>query len=124
SPLPRALLGAERPLRAFIGHVEPTFDWTMVFPPNRKRLTDSLRGAIYTHLCSGRPAGLALAPVYSAIGALLLGHSRAVDTHDDNPPGPVRAEALDMALYSKVTAYDRASTVLLGDPTVCIPLPN
>src|SRR5207302_1988162 len=25
APLPRALLGAKKPLRAFIGHVEPTF---------------------------------------------------------------------------------------------------
>ena len=124
SPLPRALLGAARPLRAFIGHVEPTFDWTMVFPPNRKRLTDSLRTAVYTQLCSGSPAGLALGSVYSAVGALLLGHSKALDAHNDNPPGPARAEALDMALYSKVTAYDRAGTVLLGDPTVRIPVPT
>jgi hypothetical protein len=124
SPLPRALLGAQRPLRAFIGHVEPTFDWTMVFPPNRKRLTDSLRNAVYTKLCSGSPAGLALSSVYAAIGALLLGHSRSVDAHNDNPPGPARTDALDMALYNKVTAYDRASTVLLGDPTVRIPVPN
>ena len=29
TPLPRALLGATRPLRAFVGHVEPTFDWTL-----------------------------------------------------------------------------------------------
>jgi hypothetical protein len=28
-----------------------------------------------------------------------------------------------MALYSKVTAQDRAATVILGDPTVAIPLP-
>jgi hypothetical protein len=32
SPLPRALLGAEKPLRAFVGHVEPTFDWTLRDP--------------------------------------------------------------------------------------------
>ncbi|MFI5298329.1 MAG: hypothetical protein ACHREM_09545 [Polyangiales bacterium] len=29
APLPRALLGAPKPLRAFVGHVEPTFDWTL-----------------------------------------------------------------------------------------------
>jgi hypothetical protein len=32
APLPLALLGAKRPLRAFIGHVEPTFDWTLQNP--------------------------------------------------------------------------------------------
>ena len=31
-PLPRKLLGAEKPLRAFLGHVEPTFDWTLRDP--------------------------------------------------------------------------------------------
>jgi hypothetical protein len=29
-----------------------------------------------------------------------------------------------MALYSKVTAYDRLSTVILGEPTVAISLPR
>jgi hypothetical protein len=30
----------------------------------------------------------------------------------------------DLALYNKVSAYDRVSTVLLGDPTVSIPVPT
>jgi hypothetical protein len=123
APLPRALLGAARPLRAFIGQVEPTFDWTMMFPPTRQRLTSSLRTAMYTELCAGRPVGYALNEVYRPIGALLLKHGIAVRNYSDNPPGPVSQQSLDMALYHKVTAYDRASTVLLGDPTVTIPLP-
>jgi hypothetical protein len=32
APLPKALLGAAKPMRAFIGHVEPTFDWTIRDP--------------------------------------------------------------------------------------------
>ncbi len=124
APLPRALLGAERPLRAFVGHVEPTFDWTMVFPPTRQRLTASLRTAVYTELCSGRPAGLAFSSVYRPVGSLLLGHLQALQAYNNNPPGPATLRAVDMALYSKVTAYDRASTVLLGDPTVRIPVPE
>jgi hypothetical protein len=122
SPLPRALLGAAKPLRAFIGHVEPTFDRTMLFPPTRQRLTESLRSMVYQGICGGRPAGLALGGVYRPIGSLLLSHSTAVDAYDASPPGPAARHAVDMALYNKVTAYDRANTVLLGDPTVAIPL--
>ncbi|WP_114907546.1 hypothetical protein [Ornithinimicrobium murale] len=118
APTPRALLGAPRPLRAFIGQVEPTFNWTMSFPPNRQDLTASLRAALYEGICGGRPVGMALAPYYDAIGALLVGHGRALEDFNDGTDG-----ALDLATYSKATALDRASTVLLGDPTVAIPLP-
>ncbi|MGH7305916.1 MAG: hypothetical protein ACRELZ_21735, partial [Candidatus Rokuibacteriota bacterium] len=34
APLPRRLLGGEKPARAFVGHVEPTFDWTLRDPVN------------------------------------------------------------------------------------------
>lgn len=123
APLPQALLGASRPLRAFIGHVEPTFDWTIRFPPNRQRLTSSLRVALYDRLCSGLPIGLALNGHYDPVGSLLFGHTRAVEAFDSARPGQASVSAIDMALYSKVTAYDRLSTVILGDPTVAIPLP-
>jgi hypothetical protein len=123
APLPRALLGAARPLRAFIGHVEPTFEWTMVFPPTRQRLTSSLRDALYTEICAGKPVGYALKGVYQPIGALLMLIKDAITQFNDSPPGTAARKALDMALYHKVTAYDRASTVLLGDPTAAIPPP-
>lgn len=128
APLPRALLGADKPLRAFVGHVEPTFDWTMRFPPNRQRITASLQVALYDKLCAGLPVGLALSPHYLPVGALLYGHTRAVAAYNQAPFGPAgrpaSAGALDMAVYSKVTAYDRLSTVILGDPTVRIPPPR
>ena len=128
APLPRALLGAAKPLRAFIGHVEPTFDWTMRFPPNRQRITSSLQVALYDRLCSGLPVGLALGPHYVPVGSLLLGHTDAVAAFNRAPFGAAgraaSAGAIDMAVYSKVTAYDRLSTVILGDPTVCLPLPT
>jgi hypothetical protein len=128
APLPRALLGAAKPLRAFVGHVEPTFDWTMRFPPNRQRLTSSLQVALYDRLCSGLPVGLALARHYNPVGPLLFGHTQAVQMFNRAPFGPAgraaSSGALDMAVYSKVTAYDRLSTVILGDPTVAIPVPG
>lgn len=118
APTPRALLGAAKPLRAFIGQVEPTFNWTMEFPATRQDLTASLRRSVYEGICGGRPVGMALESYYAPIGALLVNHGRQMKDFDARASG-----ALDLATYSKATAYDRASTVLLGDPTVAIPLP-
>lgn len=95
----------------------------MVFPPTRQRLTGSLRTTMYTEICAGRPVGYALDGVYQPIGGLLMKLATAVQRYSDSPPGPVGRQSFDMALYHKVTAYDRASTVLLGDPTVAVPLP-
>jgi hypothetical protein len=126
APLPRALLGAPRPLRAFIGHVEPTFDWTLVFPPTRQQITSSLVNLMYTRVCSGRPIGLAFdeSRLYNSVGSLLIGHASAVSQYTVAHGATPRRAALDMALYSKVTAFDRAGTVLLGDPTVAVPMPK
>jgi hypothetical protein len=122
SPLPRALLGASKPLRAFVGHVEPTFDWTLSFPPNRQVLTNDLTRSLYTRLCSGQPVGLAMTGYYPAIGSLLQNYLQAKQKYDMQV-GAAAKPALDMLVYSRVTAHDRASTVILGDPTVAIPLP-
>lgn len=123
APLPRALLGAPKPLRAFIGHVEPTFNWTLSFPPNRQVLSADIVTAMYDRLCSGLPVGLALSLYYKPIASLLLAHSRAVGRFDV-AVGTDAAQALDLAVYSKVTAYDRANLVVLGDPAVAMPLPG
>jgi len=106
--------------------VEPTFDWTMVFPPTREQLTDWVREILYMGICAGLPVGLAMenAKLYDPVGSLLLRHSMAVARYAVASAKAARRSALDLALYSKVTAYDRASTVLLGDPTVAIPLPR
>jgi hypothetical protein len=47
------LLGAERPLRAFVGHVEPTFDWTLRDPTNKQVLTHVMCAALYDKLYEG-----------------------------------------------------------------------
>jgi len=123
SPLPRALLGASKPLRAFIGHVEPTFNWTLSFPPNRQVLTSDLVTAMYTRLCAGEPVGLAMSAYYPPIGALLTSYLAARKKYDSQV-GAAAKPSLDMMVYSRVTAHDRASTVILGDPTAAIPLPG
>jgi hypothetical protein len=122
SPLPRALLGAPKPLRAFIGHVEPTFNWTLSFPPNAQPLTAQLREALYTRLFLGKPVGYAMEPYYRPIGALLQGYHSA-EKEFQTTIGTQAKPSLDMMVYSRVTAHDRASTVILGDPTVAIPMP-
>ncbi|MET4638544.1 hypothetical protein ABIE24_001773 [Mycetocola sp. 2940] len=126
SPLPRALLGAARPLRAFIGHVEPTFDWTMTFPPTRQQLTHWARETMYSGAYGGIPIGLALesAGLYEPVGPLLLRQATALKDYASETDELRAKRTLDLALYGKVTAFDRAATVLLGDPTVSIPLPN
>jgi hypothetical protein len=122
APLPRALLGEPKPLRAFIGQVEPTFNWTIAFPPNQQQLTADLQNALYQRLCSGQPVGLAMNGYYQPIGSLLINHNRALTTFNVTA-GEAAQSALDLALYSKVTAFDRASVIILGDPTVAIPTP-
>lgn len=122
SPLPRALLGAERPLRAFIGHVEPTFDWTLSFPPNRQMLISDLNACLYQHLCRGLPVGLAMSPYYRPIGSLLQGYVAAQRKYRSTA-GAAAKPSLDMMVYNRVTAHDRAATVILGDPTVAVQLP-
>lgn len=123
SPLPRALLGASKPLRAFVGHVEPTFDWTLSFPPNRQVLTGDLITALYERLCNGLPVGLAMSGYYPPIAAFLQNYLQAKAKYDQQV-GAAAQPALDMLVYSRVAAHDRASTVILGDPTAALPVPG
>ena len=123
SPLPRALLGCEKPLRAFIGHVEPTFSWTLNFPPNNQALTADLVRVLYDGLCSGKPVGHAMGGYYLAIGSLLTSCESARQGYNSTLGDEAKIK-LDMLLYSRVTAHDRASTVILGDPTAALTLPS
>jgi hypothetical protein len=118
APLPQLLLGAPNPLRAFVGHVEPTFDWTLQDPETGHVLTASIRDALYSRLYLGEPIGWALRECFGQVGQLLSQWSHAV--------AAVNAEndARDRACAFLLTALDRQSMVLLGDPTVRLPLPN
>ena len=71
APLPLRLLGHRRPLRAFVGHVEPTFDWTLRNPGNRQVQTTAIVDALYPQLYQlrpGNPLGLAFRGVHAMIG--------------------------------------------------------
>jgi hypothetical protein len=119
APLARALLGAERPLRAFVGHVEPTFDWTLRDPLNKQVLTSVLQSALYNKLfqSDGRnPIGWALKGVYEEAGSFYGAWQRALPNRDGNVSG-----GDNWALYRQLVAMDRQTLVILGDPTVSLP---
>jgi len=118
APLPRNLLGAEKPLRAFVGHVEPTFDWTLRDPANKQVLTHVLCAALYDKLYERyerNPIGWALQKVYKEAGDFYAAWQDAVRAIDKNVAG-----MRDFALYRQLVAMDRQTLVILGDPTVTL----
>jgi hypothetical protein len=122
APLPTRLLGSERPLRAFVGHVEPTFDWTLRHPKNRQPLTSALQEALYGGMYRARPepVGMAFKRVFAHVGQLFaLFHRAKLQTTAIDPD--VRARARAAALRTQLGALDRQSCVILGDPTVTLP---
>jgi hypothetical protein len=118
APLPRKLLGAEKPLRAFIGHVEPTFDWTLRDPETGQPLSATLREALYDRLFQADrpPLGWAMAKVFDDASNMLGLWAASISAVNKNAP-----KAREWALYRQLTALDRQHTVLLGDPTVRLP---
>ena len=110
------MLGAEKPLRAFVGHVEPTFDWTLIQQDTGQWLTGPLTKAWYPTLYRRRPLGLSLQEHYRGVGELYAKLSGALRDVAD-----MKAGARDRATYARLTATDRQSLVILGDPTVLIP---
>ncbi|GAA1955864.1 hypothetical protein GCM10009798_13920 [Nocardioides panacihumi] len=118
APLPRQLLGCVSPLRAFVGHVEPTFNWTLRDPVNGQLLTSSLVKTLYNGLYQpqSEPIGYALSRHYEPVGGLWSDWA----TDRDRINGGDDAE-LPKALTERLTALDRQSLVILGDPTVAVP---
>jgi hypothetical protein len=119
APVPRALLGAEKPMRAFVGHIEPTFDWTLRDPANKQVLTHVLCTALYDKLYLGyerNPIGWALQKVYQEAGAFYAAWQQAIAGINTGEPG-----MRDFALYRQLVAMDRQTLVILGDPTVSLP---
>jgi len=113
APLPRKLLGAENPLGAFVGRVEPTFDWTLRDPITKQGTTDALIGCLYDRLFTiehPAPIGWALAEAFAEAGNF-LGLVPAPGETDDRA-------TLDA--YRQLAAIDRQNLVIIGDPTVTL----
>lgn len=118
APLPRALLSAERPARAFIGHVEPTFDWTLQQPETRQHLADGASLMLYDQLYNEATVGVAMRAWLNGFAVL----SAAYDQLQQEPAETAaeRAARDQAILYYQLTARDVQSTVLLGDPTAAL----
>lgn len=117
APAPLALLSRERPVRAVFGHVEPTFDWTLRDPETNQRFGHDIVAALTSRLHSGTPMGLILESYYSGVGSLVSEWATRADAFEESHD---RALLADMTCL-RLTAWDRQSLVLLGDPTVSIP---
>ena len=118
APLPLALLGAKKPLRAFIGHVEPTFDWTLAGADMKQALTASIISALYDNLFEENPmtVGAAFADYFLQVGNLFNQQSNALLDLQNFKPGAERK-----ALRCRLGALDRRSLVIHGDPAVALP---
>jgi hypothetical protein len=117
APWPLRLLAAERPARAFIGHVEPTFDRTMYDHRTKQGLmsgvVEGLSERIYDpgHL----PIGFALRPHYRPLANLY---------DDDNAAAgdlkKAKPEAMARLLDIRLRQRDIRGLMLLGDPTAAL----
>lgn len=116
APMPRALLGATRPLRAFVGQVEPTFDWTLRQKETGQMLTHNLVQALYTNLYQPHPVGWAFEDCHRQGTNLDSLHLEAKRAFNDEG-----ADTFGEVLAYRLMAVDWRSMVLLGDPTVMLP---
>jgi hypothetical protein len=119
SPMPLKLLQLEQPLRAFIGHVEPTFDLSLVHFKNLTPATNALQEALYNGLYRAipEPIGLAMRRWYNQIGEML-------GIFDDSFKGYNKGDDAEMTpvmIWSLLAARDLKTTVILGDPAVSLP---
>jgi hypothetical protein len=114
--LPRTLLGSRHPLAAFVGHIEPTFDWTIRHPETNQFMSASLLGAFHQLLFSGHPVGMAIEEIRKTSGSFLTSYDiakrRLINDQDHTQLGPI--------LALQLAARDWQSIVLLGDPTVTV----
>jgi hypothetical protein len=120
APLPQALLGAARPARAFIGQVEPTFNWTLQHPANLQYLTNDLQNCLYGGIYSAKPpkpVGLAFREHYQRVLGLAAEYALNLALFNGGAPGSPET----LVLYAQLAMCDIRSMVILGDPTVSLP---
>lgn len=116
APAALRLLGRENPVRAVLGHVEPTFDWTLRDENTKQLFGGTLVKALSANLFSGQPVGLAFDQYRRQIGLL---NTTYHSVHNKLAGGDTSVRATLTRL--RLTALDRQALVLLGDPTVALP---
>jgi hypothetical protein len=99
-----------------LGHVEPTFDWTLRDDRTGQGLGGLVVRALSDNLFAGQPLGLAFEEYRETVGVLHGDWQTAYDTFIAGDTS-LRARLTRLRL----TALDRQSLVLLGDPTVTLP---
>ncbi|HWE50657.1 MAG TPA: hypothetical protein VG273_12750 [Bryobacteraceae bacterium] len=115
APLPLALLGSDKPARAFIGHVEPTFDITLRNEKSGQWFTDPIVSTLYDQVYLRHPLGYGMRRLLGNLPGVSSAwlNARKHFAGDDQ-------SHLQM-LNNALRGLDLQATVLLGDPTVAIP---
>lgn len=116
APAAVAALGRKKPVRAVIGHVEPTFSWTLQAPDTPQPLGGAIVSALSSHLYAGEPLAYAFREYRAAVGQL---HTSWFTLNDRLRGGD--ASVIEKMTRLRLSAIDRQSLVLLGDPTVSLP---
>jgi hypothetical protein len=119
APLPRWLIGRSHPVRGFIGHVGPTFSWTLRRPKTGECLTSPILDAFFTSFYQETrfPLGHVILPLFERTRTLLIQARNLTATHRASTPTATCTPILDRIL----PAEDLQGTVLIGDPTALIP---
>jgi hypothetical protein len=122
APLPTALLSAEKPARAFIGHVEPTFDWPLQDPETGQPLSLPFSDALTKKLYATRryPVGAAFQQIQALSSAQFKAWQFAKDDAQRATDAASRQRKREMALRAQLGGLDWQGVVILGDPTVAI----
>ena len=106
-----------------MGHVEPTFDWTLRVAETGQGLGTHIVSALSDNLIGERqPLGFAFADYRAGVGEL---HTQWVSTQKQLPKAAdvtQRDRVRDTLTRLRLSAIDRQSLVLLGDPTVAYPV--
>jgi hypothetical protein len=116
APAASRLLGRANPVRAVLGHVEPTFDWTLRVAETGQGLGGYIVSALSTNLFNGQPVGYAFSDYRAGVGEL---HSQWAALYDKLASG--QTDVREKLTRLRLSAIDRQSLVLLGDPTVMLP---
>ncbi|MFJ9597982.1 hypothetical protein ACIRS3_35205 [Streptomyces virginiae] len=117
APAALEVLGRENPVRAVLGHVEPTFSWTLQVGSTGQALGGRIVTAMSRRLYEGIPLALAFADYRADVAQLYYAwftlHAQLSDDADEG--------VLDEMRRIRLASLDRQSLVLLGDPTVSLP---
>ena len=91
----------------------------MEHPDTHQPLTDNITNALYNNIYLRQPVGLAFNTRYDPLRTLRSQYDR---TYDLRLAGTADDTTLDHSLqYTRLTARDLESMVILGDPTAVLP---